>query len=364
MIVERAQPWQRALESLKRGFERLSIEADRLACGMFHTPYVSEDELLLKLHEPPSIPTSMLGISEWPDVQFVSHCRTPYGLPTGRQSRQTFLRQFEYFGSQEARRSFTKIAETAGNCLLSIPMNRRPSAVSELTIDTHFPSQRWLFCVFDLAWRGDLPSFRGTRYLWRDAEGEDKIRSLYGHVPEIVNHVAEGIAKDTLRDRDEIAVQLENYHCSAIPDLFAASVEAVDALLNATVEPAASRGAHPSGEDGPAALGDASTKIDATSEVRFVITRVDKEFLLNGKRVEGLTGKARRIFESAWKTGSADWSHKARPKQGYPDINALKVIVSRIRKLFKDAGLPEHMATVMIRNDGFKVTIKPNSGLL
>jgi len=144
-------------------------------------------------------------------------------------------RTFSYHGSSEACQRLIKLAVRGGRTLQSSP---KP-AIAWVPFDTlraGADENRWVFSIFDLAWQGRHPALQADRKTWfrwerpgSDSESQQvlvpydlqKIRTLSKNPPSVLSNLPE-----------EWAERLPGFFISELPDLFQASADLIDVLLD------------------------------------------------------------------------------------------------------------------------------------
>jgi hypothetical protein len=144
-------------------------------------------------------------------------------------------RQWSYCGTFPAGAQFVELAERAGRALLSSP----EQTIVWIPPDTLFARKdedRWVWSIFDLAWQGRHPSLRAERKTWfRPPKPIPDVASEVVYVPYDLHQLRsmrEYGAALVRQIPEEWTERLPGYFISELPDVFQASADLIDTLLD------------------------------------------------------------------------------------------------------------------------------------
>ena len=142
-------------------------------------------------------------------------------------------REWSYCGTSRASAQFREQAERGGLALQSAP-EAALTWVPHDTLSTQMDEYRWLWSVFDLAWQGRHPSLRADRRIWspsnRGAGGVVYLPFDRGSL--------RFLRTSPLFDfPEEWTERLPGFFISELPDLFQASADLIDTLLDMAGHP-------------------------------------------------------------------------------------------------------------------------------
>lgn len=154
-------------------------------------------------------------------------------MPTGRE--------WSYCGTSPGSAQFRKLAERAGRALLG-SARHTIAWIPPDTLFTQMDEHRWLWAAFDLAWQGRHPSLRAERKTWfRPREPIPNVESDVVYVPydcQQLRSMRDGGLASVLNFPEEWTERLPGYFISELSDLFQASADLVDMLLDKAGHPA------------------------------------------------------------------------------------------------------------------------------
>jgi len=148
-------------------------------------------------------------------------------------------RSCAYHGTPDASRWFPKIASRAGQTLLGSP----PKSLAWIPPDTLFARSdlcRWIWTTFDLAWQGRHPSLCAERKTWfrpaKRVQGEKTDLVYAPYDLRRIRLLGESTPPRQFEIPEPWTERLPGYFISELPDLFQASADLIDVLLNAARE--------------------------------------------------------------------------------------------------------------------------------
>lgn len=210
--VKRPQ-WFQSLEDARERFEHSARTPISLSCRLFRVPI---KDPLLKLPD---------------DGKLADFPLTEPGLrsETRLEWDQESARLFWLRGQKDAFLPFFEAAEAVGECIVRLT-EVLPSFFARC--EDRKPETRWLWCVFQLAWHGELPGVKPKRDLW---SGDPPAFLPYNR--RALEWILSGTnAQETSKvglDDGSWDLQLERHYSIELPNVFIASVEAVSFLTKA-----------------------------------------------------------------------------------------------------------------------------------
>ena len=242
--------WRGSLAQLRSDFLSVLKEFGTLRCSLFQktsSKGVPQQQPLDKMKDYVALdsrPYHDFGWCHSPEGRPI-HLKHPIvevdGQPIIDQQGRPILcempatRIWTYHGSFDASTRLVELATRAGQTLLGSP----PQAVAWIPQYTLFASRdqdRWLWSLFDLAWQGRHPSLRAERKTWfHPPKKELNIKFDVVYVSYDLQKLRAMRGSQTAFGSDipeEWTERLPGYFVSELPNLFQASADLIDVLLD------------------------------------------------------------------------------------------------------------------------------------
>jgi len=241
--------WRKNLRQLRKDFLSARNQYGWLRCPLFQDSQSRRDD-----HTPPlevDVKCTSSHTALYHDIRWYS---TPDGKPIylkhpivdvegkpivdvqGRAIKCDLpaTRTWTYFGSTAGAECFVELAERAGRALRASP---KPTIawIPHETLRTRSDDSRWVWSVFDLAWQGWHPSLRAERWTWLPPPTPMPDFASVTYVPYDLHRLRalrKGLHRADPGFPDEWTEHLPGYFISELPDLFQASADLIDVLLD------------------------------------------------------------------------------------------------------------------------------------
>ncbi|MEK6676510.1 MAG: hypothetical protein AABZ47_12770 [Planctomycetota bacterium] len=166
----------------------------------------------------------------------VAQCR-------GWMCEKPAFRQWSYCGEAPAGTRLSELAERGGRALLGT-LRHTIAWIPHDTLFTQTDEYRWVWSIFDLAWQGRHPSLRAERKTWfRHPKPIPDSKLEVITLPYVLRQLrAMRNSCFPFNFPEEWTERLPGYFISELPDLFEASVDLIDTLLNIEIAVEAQRG--------------------------------------------------------------------------------------------------------------------------
>lgn len=145
-------------------------------------------------------------------------------------------RMWSYCGTPAGSARFTELAERAGRALLGSPRHTL-AWIPQDTLIAQTDEHRWVWTVFDLAWQGLHPSLQAERKTWfRPPKPAPDVASAdMVHVPYDLRQLRvlrKCGSASVLQPPGEWTERLPGYFISELPDVFQASADLINTVLD------------------------------------------------------------------------------------------------------------------------------------
>ncbi|MCH7870465.1 MAG: hypothetical protein IID33_02075 [Planctomycetes bacterium] len=164
------------------------------------------------------------------NVKLVNIGWSDYGV--GDRPGQVARRRHSFIGPNEGSDRFRALAADAGRCLVDVP-TKHLSGIEFESINASRAFNRWVWSVYDLAWRGNTGSpLRAERKLWESGFPTSP------YDVEFYRRFIKGGQRNPLNPSvfAKWAESLPDYFCSELSDAFMCSVYAIDILLGGQLD--------------------------------------------------------------------------------------------------------------------------------
>ena len=216
--------WRTTLETLRDRFASGAQKHPGLCCALIHAGPGERSRIYERLQ-------LCRGSSDFVDGGFAAYEETD-------TPDKCSWRHYYYVGDKAGVALFLNLARDAGRCLCSIP-DDIVEPIPSLSRRAKTPAQAWVWSVFELAWQKRPGSpLKASKLIW-DAEHTGV--TTYPYDTEELRGLSRTLGGGPAFLQAWIE-RLPDYFCSELPDVFMASVYAIDILLSDASRDAALRG--------------------------------------------------------------------------------------------------------------------------